>query len=125
MFVTRADSGRAQFNYSEVFGASTAAAISTYTYHPRSAYIRIPSNPHMFVASERTFSNVVSTWATQVGLDTITLVVKEFWPDIHRKKPVACKKSTGRTSFRLLVKMARSGVYAAAPLSLTGTSGIR
>ena len=35
----------------------------------------------MFVASERTFSNVGSTWATQVGLDTITIVVKEFWPD--------------------------------------------
>jgi hypothetical protein len=83
--VTRKDSGRAQFNYSEIFGAATAAAISTYTYHPRSAYISTPSNPHMFVASERTFSNVVSTWGTQVGLDTFTIVVKEFWPDIHRK----------------------------------------
>jgi len=83
--VTRKDSGRTQFNYSEIFGAATAAAISTYTYHPRSAYISTPSNPHMFVPSERTFSNVVSTWGTQVGLDTITIVVKEFWPDIHRK----------------------------------------
>jgi len=83
--VTRADSGRTQFNYSEIFGAATAAAISTYSYHPRSAYISTPSNPHMFVASERTFSNVVSTWGTQVGIDTITIVVKEFWPDIHRK----------------------------------------
>ena len=83
--VTRADSGRTQFNYSEIFGAATAAAISTYSYHPLSAYISTPSNPHMFVASERTFSNVVSTSATQVGLDTITIVVKEFWPDIHRK----------------------------------------
>ena len=83
--VTRADSGRTQFNYSEIFGAATAAAISTYSYHPQSAYISTPSNPHMFVASERTFSNVVSTWGTQVGLDTITIVVKEFWPDIHRK----------------------------------------
>ena len=83
--VTRTDSGRTQFNYSEIFGAATAAAISTYSYHPRSAYISIPSNPHKFVASERTFSNVVSTWRTQVGLDTITIVVKEFWPDIHRK----------------------------------------
>jgi hypothetical protein len=83
--VTRADSGRTQFNYSEIFGAATAAAISTYSYHPRSAYISTPSNPHMFVASERTSSNVVSTWGTQVGIDTITIVVKEFWPDIHRK----------------------------------------
>ena len=85
IFVTRSDSGGTQFNYSEIFGAATAATISTYTYHPRSAYISTPSNPHMFVASDRTFSNVVSTWGTQVGLDTITIVVKEFWPDIHRK----------------------------------------
>ena len=83
--VTRADSGRGQINYSEILGAATAAAISTYTYHPSSAYISTPSNPHMFVASDRTFSNVVSTWRTQVGLDTITIVVKEFWPDIHRR----------------------------------------
>lgn len=85
IFVTRTDSGRNRFNYSEIFGAATAAAISTYTYHPRSASVSTPSNPHMFVASERTFSNVVSTWRTQVGLDTVTIVVKEFWPDIHRK----------------------------------------
>jgi hypothetical protein len=85
LVVTKADSGRTQFNYSEIFGAATAAAISTYSYHARSAYISTPSNPHMFVASERTFSNVVSTWGTQVSLDAITIVVKEFWPDIHRK----------------------------------------
>jgi hypothetical protein len=85
IFVTRTDSGRAQFNYSEIFGAATAAAISTYTYHPRSAYVSTPSHPHMFVASERTFSNVASTWGTQIGLDTVTIIVKEFWPDIHRK----------------------------------------
>ena len=24
-------------------------------------------------------------WGSQVGYDTITIVVKEFWPDIHRK----------------------------------------
>lgn len=85
IIVTRTDSGRTQFNYSEIVGAATAAAISTYSYHPRSAYISTTSNPHMFVGSDRTLSNVVSTWGTQVGLDTITIVVKEFWPDIHRK----------------------------------------
>jgi hypothetical protein len=83
--VTRTDSVRGQFNYSEIFGAATAAAISAYTYHPSSAYISTPSNPHVFVASDRTFSDVVNTLRTQVGLDTITIVVKEFWPDIHRK----------------------------------------
>jgi hypothetical protein len=24
-------------------------------------------------------------WGTQVLYDTITIVIKEFWPDIHRK----------------------------------------
>lgn len=95
IIVTRTDSGRAQFNYSEIFGAATAAAISTYTYHPRSAFISTPSNPHMFVASERTFSNVVSTWATQMGLDTITIVVKEFWPDIQSKISKTHKANIG------------------------------
>jgi hypothetical protein len=85
IFVTRADSGKKQFNFSEVFGSAFAAAVSTYSYHPESTYISTPSNPHMFVASDRTLSNTASTWATQVGLDTITLVVKEFWPDVHRK----------------------------------------
>lgn len=85
IFVTRGDSGRTQFNFSEVVGAYTAACISTYSYHAHSAVISTPSNPRLFVASERTFDNTVSTWGTQLSLDTLTLVVKEFWPDIHRK----------------------------------------
>jgi hypothetical protein len=68
--VTRADSGRNEFNVSEVFGSAIAAAISTYSYHPK---------------SDRTLSNTASVWGSQVGYDTITLVVKEFWPDIRRK----------------------------------------
>lgn len=85
IFVTRSDSGHKRFNYSEIFGAATAAAISTYSYHPSSTYISIPRNPHLFVASDKTLSNTIDTWGTQLALDTITLVVKEFWPDIHRK----------------------------------------
>lgn len=85
IFITRSDSGRAQFNYSEIFGSAVAAGISTYTYHPRSTYISTPTNPHLFVPSDRTFSNTVSVWGTQVGLDTVTILVKEFWPDVHRK----------------------------------------
>jgi hypothetical protein len=83
--VTYSDSGHNQFNFSEIFGAGIAGAVSTYTYHPRSTFISTPTNPHEFIASDRTFSSVGQTWATQIGLDTITLVVKEFWPDIHRK----------------------------------------
>lgn len=70
IFVTRTDSGHQQFNYSEVFGSAIAAGISTYSYHPR---------------SDRTVTNSLSVWGTQVGYDTITIVVKEFWPDIRRK----------------------------------------
>jgi hypothetical protein len=68
--VTRTDSGHEQFNFSEVVGSAASAAISTYSYHP---------------SDDRTLSNTASVWGTQVGYDTITIVVKEFWPDIRRK----------------------------------------
>jgi len=83
--VTRGDSGRSEFNYSEIFGAAVAATISTYTYHPKSTYLSTPTNPHVFVSSERTLSSAASTWGTQISLDTITIVVKEFWPDVQRR----------------------------------------
>jgi hypothetical protein len=67
--VTRTDSGRTVFNASEIFGSASAAAISTYSYHPR---------------DERTVGNVAKVWLTQMGLDTFTYNIKEFWPDIHR-----------------------------------------
>jgi hypothetical protein len=70
IFVTRTDAANSQFNYSEIVGAAAASAVSTYSYHPR---------------GDRTFSNTCSVWGTQVGYDTITLVIKEFWPDIRRK----------------------------------------
>ena len=70
IFVTRTDSGHQQFNYSEIVGSGIAATISTYSYHP---------------GADRTLPNTASVWGTQVGYDTITIVVKEFWPDIRRK----------------------------------------
>ncbi len=69
IFVTRSDAGSTQFNYSEIFGSAMSAAISTYSYHPR---------------SDRTIVNTAKVWGTEVGYDTITLVVKEFWRDIGR-----------------------------------------
>ena len=102
IFVTRADSGKTQFNYSEIFGAAVAAAVSDYSYHPGSTYVSTPTNPHMFIASDRTLSNTADVWATQVGLDTITFVVKEFWPDVHRKlshkKKDEAKQAAGSAS---------------------------
>jgi hypothetical protein len=70
IFVIRTDSGHRQFNFSEIFGAAIASAISTYSYHPH---------------ADRTLANTASVWGSQIGYDTITLVVKEFWPDIRRK----------------------------------------
>jgi hypothetical protein len=90
IFVTRTDSGHAQFNYSEILGSAVAAAICTNTYHPR-AFISTRYDPttdmltYVHNASSRTLPNTASVWGTQVGYDTITIVVKEFWPDIHRK----------------------------------------
>ncbi|MFZ0964738.1 MAG: hypothetical protein ACLPVW_01600 [Terriglobales bacterium] len=69
IFITRADSGRIQFNASEIVGSALAAGISTYSYHP---------------ASDRTVRNSLSVWGKQVGYDTIAIVFNEFWPDIHR-----------------------------------------
>jgi hypothetical protein len=70
VIITRSDSGDKQFNYSEVGGALVAAAISTYTYHPR---------------SERGFGNVLSVWGSQMGWDAVTYMIKEFWPDLRKR----------------------------------------
>jgi len=83
--ITRTDSGKHQFNYSEVFGGALAASISTYSYHPKSHVFSTPNPPYYrFVPSDRTLSNTAKVWGTQYGYDTLTLVVKEFWPDVRR-----------------------------------------
>jgi hypothetical protein len=84
-FITRADSGHHQFNYSEIVGSALASAISTYSYHPHPGYHPIPGQNVPYVASDRTLRNTASVWGTQVGFDTVTFVIKEFWPDIRRK----------------------------------------
>lgn len=70
ILLTRGDSGKTQFNYSEIFGSAMSAGISTYSYHPH---------------ADRTVTNTAKVWGTQVGYDALTYVVKEFWPDIRRK----------------------------------------
>jgi hypothetical protein len=67
--ITRGDSGKTQFNLSEVAGNAMAGVISN-TYHP---------------PSERTFGTTSQTWATQIGVDAIGFELKEFWPDIRRR----------------------------------------
>jgi len=70
IFITRTDSGIEQFNYSEILGSALAAIISAYGYHP---------------AEDHTASHLASSWGTQVGFHTFTIVMREFWPDIRRK----------------------------------------
>jgi hypothetical protein len=84
IFLTRSDAGETQFNYSEVLGSALSAAISTYSYHPRSTVLSSPSGPR-FVRSDRTLANAANVWGSQLAFDTITIVIREFWPDIHRK----------------------------------------
>lgn len=98
IFVTRTDSGHAQFNYSEIFGAATAAAVSTYSYHPKSTYLSTPTNPHLFIPSDRTLENTANVWGTQVALDTVTIFLKEFWPDVRRKMSHKHPVQTGNTA---------------------------
>lgn len=70
IFVTRTDAGNNRFNTSEVVGSALSSAISTYSYHPR---------------EDRTLANTASVWGSLLGYDTLTLVAREFWPDIRRK----------------------------------------
>ena len=81
--ITRSDSGHRQFNFSEVFGAAFASAISTYSYHPHPGYT--PGQTAPYIASDRTLRNTASVWGSQMGYDTITIVIKEFWPLIRGK----------------------------------------
>jgi hypothetical protein len=64
--ITRTDSGGRSFNYSEVVGAGAAAGISNLYY---------PSH-------ERTFGNTADQWGTNVGIDALSFMVKEFSPDL-------------------------------------------
>jgi hypothetical protein len=67
--ITRTDSGNEVFNASEIFGAGTAAGMSS-LYYP---------------SPERTFTKTYQRWITSVAIDGGTFVFKEFWPDINRK----------------------------------------
>jgi hypothetical protein len=64
--VTRSDSGKPSFNYSEIAGAGAAASISS-LYYP---------------GSERTAANDLRNWGLDVGYDSFAFLLHEFWPDI-------------------------------------------
>lgn len=68
-FITYTDSGRRQFNFSELSGNSAAVAISM-AYYPEN----------------RRASDAVSKLGLQVGLDVLSNVLREFWPQGGRRR---------------------------------------
>lgn len=67
--ITRTDSGRRQFNLSEIGGNAIAAGMSN-VYYP---------------SAERTLPDTLTRWGMQVMWDTLSNELKEFWPDVRRK----------------------------------------
>jgi hypothetical protein len=68
IFWTHTDSGGTQFNYSEIAGNATAAAIAN-AYYP----------------DNRDAASAVSKLGVQIAIDTTGNILKEFWPDLRRK----------------------------------------
>jgi hypothetical protein len=65
--ITRTDSGGSSVNFSEIVGNGAAAGLGC-LYYPR---------------GERTWTKTGQRWLTQISIDGISNVVKEFWPDIR------------------------------------------
>jgi hypothetical protein len=69
VLITRQDSGRRAFNFSEIMGNLTSGAVST-AYYPD---------------SQRNLADVAQRSGVQLGFDAGFYVLKEFYPDIVRK----------------------------------------
>jgi hypothetical protein len=67
LLVTRTNAGNKTFNLSEVVGAGAAAGLGNFYY---------PSEHNPWV---KTYQR----WGTEVGLDGVFNVFKEFWPDVN------------------------------------------
>jgi hypothetical protein len=67
VLITRTDAGDETFNTSEIVGAGAGSALSS-LYYP---------------SQERTWTKIGQRWLTNVSLDGMTFVFKEFWPDIN------------------------------------------
>jgi len=68
VFVTRTDAGGTRFNFSEVLGNATAVAISN-SYYP----------------DNRNALANIGKLSEQIGIDSFSQILKEFWPDVKRK----------------------------------------
>lgn len=67
--ITRSDSGRATPNLAEIVGNGAASGIANF-YYP---------------SVDRTWTKTGQRWALQVGVDGVSNLAKEFWPDINAK----------------------------------------
>ena len=68
VLVTKTDAGGTRFNFSEVVGNGVGTAISN-AYYP----------------DDHTVGDNVEKLGEQIGIDAVSQVLKEFWPDIKHK----------------------------------------
>lgn len=68
VFVTKTDAGGTRFNFSEISGNAIATAIS-----------------NAYTPDQRNVLDNVGTWWEQIGIDSVSQVLKEFWPDVKHK----------------------------------------
>jgi hypothetical protein len=67
LLITRTDAGGRTFDFAEIVGNGAGAGISNLYYPSR----------------ERTWTKTGQKWVTQIALDGVFNIVKEFWPDIN------------------------------------------
>ncbi len=68
IFVTKTDNGNPTFNFAEVVGNGIASGIGLSYYQ-----------------DDRDFASYAQNWATQLGTDAVSQILKEFWPDMKRR----------------------------------------
>lgn len=67
VLITRTDAGNETLNVSEIVGAGAASGISG-LYYP---------------SQERTWTKTGQRWVTNITVDGLTFIFKEFWPDVN------------------------------------------
>ena len=67
--LTKTDSGKITFNFSEIGGNALEAGLSNLYYPPQ----------------ERGFRQTAENWGAQLESAALNNIIKEFWPDIRRK----------------------------------------
>jgi hypothetical protein len=68
VFVTKTDAGGTRFNFSELLGNATGTAIS-----------------NLYYPDDHSVGDNVQKLGSQIGIDAVSQVLKEFWPDIKHK----------------------------------------